>query len=446
MFRKIVYFFKHGIWHDEHNPDAGNESLLVRVSKIVVYTFRGLTEHDVSVRAASLTFFTLMSIVPVAALIFGVVKGFGLETNLTDYLYTRFGDYREMVDYILQFANNMLARVRGGVVASVGFVVLFWSVVQVFGNVENALNNVWEVKKQRSLARKFSDYITIVIVAPILWLVSIGIVNAMRDRMASVSGEWLATILFGLVSLVAVWLIFALIYYVLPNTKVKFKGALIAGVIAGTLFLAFQIGYFAIQGYLNSYNMIYGSFAALPLFLIWLQWSWMILLVGAELSFAYQNIRNYEQERQSLHMCYDRRRKVMLAVLAAVSEHFLKGKGPVQSGEVAEEIHMPVRIVRDVMFDLEQAGIVATVRSDKDEMISMYTPAMDVRELTVADVLEKVECLTTLPSNISFEGNEKLEAIENVVDRLKAERHLSASNIKIADLTDYKRNADGSGR
>ena len=447
MFRKIVYFFKHGIWqHSQDGAESAKESWLVRGAKIAAYTVKGLTEHDVGVRAASLTFFTLMSIVPIAALIFGVVKGFGLETNLTDYLYTRFGDYREVVDYILQFANNMLARVRGGVVASVGFLVLFWAVVHVFSNVESALNNVWEVKKQRSLARKFSDYITVVIVAPILWLVSNGMMNALRARMeTAVSGGWLVELLFGIVSLVAVWLIFALVYYVLPNTKVKFKGALIAGVIAGTLFQIFQVGYFAIQGYLNSYNMIYGSFAALPLFLIWLQWSWMILLVGAELSFAYQNIRNYEQERQSLHMCYDRRRKVMLAVMAAVSEHFLNGEGPVRSTRIAEEIGMPVRIVRDVLFDLEQAGMIATVHDDRDDMVSMYTPAVDVRRVTIADMLRRVECITSLPSNFSFEGNEKLEKVEGTLDRIRTAYETSPDNMSIAEFIEGRVD-EGGGR
>lgn len=447
MLKKLIYFFQHGIWHKDDVAEAGKEKWYVRAAKIAVYTVKGLTEHDVGVRAAALTFFTLMSIVPVAALIFGVIKGFGLEGSLTDYLYDNFGQYREAIDYVLQFADNMLSRVRGGVVAIVGFAVLLWSVVQVFGNIENAFNNIWEVRKQRSLARKFSDYVAVVFVAPILWLISNSLLSTMRQSIESVSGSSLfAEILFGLISLAAIWLMFAFIYYVMPNTKVKFKGALIAGIIAGTLFQIFQVGYFFIQGYLNTYNIIYGSFAALPLFLIFLQWSWMILLVGAELSFAYQNIRAYEQERESLHMCYDRRRKVMLATLIVIAEHFVKKEGPVSSGQISAQIGMPVRIVRDVLFDLEQAGLIVTVQNDKDDMINLYSPARDMSDTTIADVLEGVECSRKVPEGIVFEGSEMLEKVNEVMDRMKAHNRESADNVKITDLIGYCSNGTDGDR
>lgn len=241
MIKKLIEFFKHGLWQGPGTDENGRprERWFIRPFRIMAYTVSGLAEHDVGVRAAALTMYTLMSIVPIAALVFGIVKGFGLESNLNDYLYTEFPQYTAIIDNVTEFANNMLMRARGGIVASVGFIVLFWSVVKVFGNVEKALNNIWEIKKQRSLARKFSDYVAVVVVAPILWLVSSGLVSYVRVRLETLSGAWLVEVLFSLLALVVLWLMFVFVYYVMPNTKVKFKGALIAGIIAGTSFQIF---------------------------------------------------------------------------------------------------------------------------------------------------------------------------------------------------------------
>ncbi len=440
MIKKIIDFFRHGLWQ-KSTPDAnGNpeQRWFIRPFRIIAYTLSGAGEHDIGVRAAALTMYTLMSIVPIAALIFGIVKGFGLDTSLTDYLYTEFPEYTVIIDQITEWANNRLMRARGGIVASVGFLVLFWSVVKVFGNVEKALNNIWEIKKQRSLVRKFSDYVAVVVVAPILWLVSSGLVTYVRTRLESFSGAWLVDIVFSLLSLVMLWLMFAFVYYVMPNTKVKFKGALIAGVIAGTAFQIFQIGYVFAQKYITSYNVVYGSFAALPLFLIWLQASWTIVLFGAELSFAYQNISQYEQERESLHMSYENRRKVMLAAMLIIVRHYVNNDGPVSSEQVAEELGMPTRIVRDVIFDMEKAHLVAGVVNDEDEKTNYYIPSRDAHDITVMDVVDGVESNSSVQSGQTYHGNENMKRVNEIMDRIKELSIDSRYNIKLTELTDIE--------
>lgn len=433
MIKRVIHYITHDIWQKDV-MDRQDEPWFLRPFRIAIYTVRGLGEHNVAVRAAALTFFTLMSIVPVAALIFGIVKGLGMEANLDDYLYSTFPEYTVVIENVMEFANNMLMRARGGIVASVGFVLLFWSVVQVFGNVEKAFNNIWEIKKQRSLARKFSDYVTIVVVAPVLWLVSSGLVSYVRIRIEEFSGGWIIDILFSILSLVALWVMFSLVYYVMPNTKVKFKGAMIAGVLAGTAFLIFQVGYVYIQSYLTKYNVIYGSFAAFPLFLIWLHSSWMIVLIGAELSFAYQNIGQYEQERASLYISYDRRRKVMLASMMIIIRHFLDNTGPVHSGQVAEELGIPVRIVRDVIFDLEKAGLVASVTKDGEDKIHYFLPARDAHEITVADVIDGVESNSPLNPDFKYHGSESLEKAGQAIDNMKRLSADSKYNVYITEL------------
>ena len=282
---------------------------LVQQYRLLFYTARGLVEHGTLVRSAALTFYTLMSLVPILAVVFAVVKGFGLTDGLIENLYGIFPRHPETVDYIVGFAENALARTQGGVVAAVGLVMLFWAVIRVFGSIESAFNNIWEVKVARSIARQWTDYIAVVMIVPVLWILA----NAAGDYVEQLLGlydKWYFNTLSHLASMVIIWTMFTLLYLIIPNARVRFQSALMAGIVAGTIFLLFQWGYVYVQRWMTSYNAIYGSFAALPLFLIWMQTSWEILLFGGELSFAYQNISRFAEERESLRISYDQRRKV----------------------------------------------------------------------------------------------------------------------------------------
>lgn len=432
MFKKIIHYIKHGIWQkSEDEYRTRKQRWAVRQFKILLYAARGFGEHDLIVRSASLTFYTLMSIVPVAALIFGMIKGFGMETNLHEYLVDRFPQYTVIIDNVLHFANNMLARTRGGVVASFGFVVLIWAVMRVFGNIESAFNNIWEVKKSRSIARKFSDYMSVIFVTPILWIIANGIGLFIRNKLSTIG--WVPwDLLYGLASLVLLWLMFAFLYLVMPNTKVKIRNALTAGIIAGTAFSIFQVAYVYIQSQLTSYNAIYGSFAAVPLFLIWLQTSWQIVLTGAELSFAYQNIGSYEQERESLHISYDDRRKITLAAMLLIVRHYVQNKGPVTSEMVSNALNMPLRIVRDVIFNLENAGLLLVVKMPHDDKSNYYIPAKDVNRLTLYDVIDAVEHYG--PSRITFVDTSEMHAVTAFVDRLRTELKDSPEDVPLVDI------------
>ncbi len=257
----------------------------VQQYRLLFYTARGLVEHGTLVRSAALTFYTLMSIVPVAAVIFAVVKGFGLTETLLDNLYGIFPQHPEVIEYLIGFAERALAHTQGGVVAVVALVTLFWAVIRAFASIESAFNNIWEVKTARSLTRQYSAYITIVVVVPLLWAATRALGLYVDAQLGLGSSAW-SFVVSKCAVLVMTWLIFAVLYTAIPNTKVRFRSALTAGVVAGTLFMLFQWGYVYLQRWMTSYNAIYGSFAALPLFLIWMQTSWQILLFGGELSFT----------------------------------------------------------------------------------------------------------------------------------------------------------------
>ena len=327
----------------------------VRQYKLLFYTARGLIAHDTIVRSAALTFYTLISIVPILALVFAVVKGFGLLDGLIDDLYALFPQNVEVLDYMVEFARKALANTQGGLIALVSVVTLFWAVIRVFGSVESAFNNIWEVQSSRNIARQYLNYIVIAMVAPILWLVA-STMGGYLLRFFDAGNTFLGILLSKLSALVIIWGSFTLIYAVVPNTKVLWHSAFMAGIVAGTVFMLFQWGYLYLQGWMTSYNAIYGSFAALPLFLLWLQISWEILLFGGELSFAYQNIDRFAEERESLGISYDRRRRIILAVMLQVVHRFRKNEGALPIDELRRRLSLPTRIVNDVLHQLVRTG------------------------------------------------------------------------------------------
>ena len=430
--RKLFTYFTDTIFREDIN-EWRNPVVrwLVQQYRLLFYTARGLVEHGTLVRSAALTFYTLMSLVPLLALVFAVVKGFGLADGLVENLYELFPQHPETVDYIVGFAENALARTQGGVVAAVGLVMLFWAVIRVFGSIENAFNNIWEVKVERSIARQWTDYIAVVMIVPVLWILA----NAVGNYIEQVLGlydKWYFTTLSRLASMVVIWTMFTLLYLIIPNARVRFQSALMAGIVAGTIFLLFQWGYVYVQRWMTSYNAIYGSFAALPLFLIWMQTSWEILLFGGELSFAYQNISRFAEERESLRISYDQRRKVLLAVMILVARNFRDHGGTLSTDTIRERLGLPTRIVNDVLFQLVQAGQLIAVRSGDGERDVAFTPAHDLASTTVYGILEAVE--RTGQATLDLGQTPELARMNQEVESLKEEVRHSSNNARLSDL------------
>ncbi len=376
----------------------------VQQYKLVFYTARGLLEHGTIIRSAALTFYTLMSLVPILAVVFAVVKGFGLADGLVQSLYSLFPQSPELIDYVVAFAEKALARTQGGVVAVVALVMLFWAVIRVFGSIEKAFNNIWEVKVKRSLARQ--------------WL---GFGDGWGYRLLSRS-----------VSLLVIWVMFVFSYMVIPNARVRFTSALTAGIVAGTAFALFQWGYFYVQRWMTSYNAIYGSFAALPLFLIWMQTSWEILLFGGELSFAYQNIARFGEERESLRISYDQRRKVLLAVMLAIVERFRDKGGAMPVEDIRQQLDLPTRIVNDVLYQLVQAGQLIAVPLGDNERDMAFVPAHDIGSLTVCGVLESVERAGEIV--FVMDATPQLTRVDQELERLKSAVRQTQGCVRLVDL------------
>ena len=432
----IITFFTDTVFRkgagEYRNPVA---RWAVRQYKLLFYTVQGLSSHGTMVRSAALTFYTLMSLVPVVALVFAVVKGFGLAEGLEQNLYEVLPQSPEVIDYVVGFAQKALARTQGGWVALVGVLTLFWAVIKVFGSIEDAFNNIWEVRSTRSAARKYGDYIAVVVVVPILWVISSSMGNYAAEILG-VAGSPALEVLSRAGSLVVAWVMFTFIYVVLPSTKVRFTAALTAGVVAGTAFVLFQLGYVYLQRWMTSYNAIYGSFAALPLFLLWMQISWEILLLGGELSFAYQNVARFDEERESLLVSYDCRRKLMVGVMVLVSRAFRDGRGAVSFSEIRDRLDVPTRIMNNILYTLVQARMLNEIRTEGTDYDLEYAPARDISTLRVYDILSAVDSHGFGRDTIDMRSNRELRRCAEVVERLKDVTRASTENVLLTELMD----------
>lgn len=363
---------------------------VVRFIRLMVYMLRSLLSHNTMLRSDALTYYTLISIVPILALAFAIVNGFGMIEGLIENLYALLPTMPELVDLIVDFAEKALARTRGGLVAVVSIAMLFWSVISMFNSIESAFDNIWEVKRGRSIVRRVSNYITIFVVAPLLWVLS-SYVGSFMTGILSTGDSVVFMLLSKVASLVLAWAMFTFLFIILPNTKVHFRPACLAGVVTAIFFVGFQWLYVWLQSMMTSYNAIYGSFAALPLFLLWVKISWQILLLGGELSFAVQNEKTFDEEMEAQRVSYTSRRAVMLAVMYEVCGAFRQGKGGMSVGELNRRLELSPRLLNQTLTTLCEAGLLHEIERETADNEDFFSPARDLASLRLYDILQAVD-------------------------------------------------------
>lgn len=398
LISNLISFVRTDIWLIRLDDLPFGKSFLIKQLRMIILAFRGFDEDRCLLRASSLTFYTLLSIVPVVAMFFGVAKGFGFERLLEKQLFERFPGQEEILSQVINFANSMLEQTRGGLIAGIGLLVLFWSVLKVLGHIELAFNDIWEIKKQRSWGRKFSDYLSIMLISPILVLMSGSATVFIKTQVTQITQKVeLLGVISPLISFllkfspyILIWALFTILYIIMPNTKVNFKAGLLGGVVAGTLYQIAQLAYISFQIGAAKYNAIYGSFAALPLFLMWLQISWWIVLFGAELSFANQNVDTYEYEPDSLKVSPGFKKLLTLHIVHLLVKKFENGDKPLSDSQISAQLEIPIRLVHRILFDLVQADLVSEIKTKVDKKLA-YQPARDINKLTIQYVLRALE-------------------------------------------------------
>ena len=395
---RITQFVTTDIWRIRLREVPKQKRYWLRPLRILVLSVRLFHQDRCGLRATALTFYSLMSLVPVLAMAFGVSKGFGLEKALERQLLTSFQGQEEVISRVTQFANTLLETTRGGLIAGIGVLLLFWTIVRVLGHIESSFNHIWGIRKHRSLPRKISDYLSAMVICPLLFIMSSAATVVIKTQVDFVMQkislvEALGPAIYTGLRLLpygVIWILFTFVYMFMPNTKVNFRSGLFGGILAGTIFHLFQWVYLWLQIGVAKYNAIYGSFAALPLFLFWLQISWMIVLFGAELSFSYQNEQTYEYEPDILQISYSLKKLLTLQVAHLLVKDFAAGNRPLTSEEIATNLEIPVRLARDIVEDLVESKVISELGSPTDGETT-YQPARDIDLYTIKYVIDNLE-------------------------------------------------------
>jgi len=436
---RIVEFLRIDIWRIRLKTLPGRRSFFIKQLRIVILAVRGFDEDKCQLRASALTFYSLLSLVPVVAMAFGIAKGFGFEKLLEKQLLEKLSGQEEVIGQVIGFANSLLENTKGGMIAGIGVVVLFWSVIKVLGHIERSFNDVWEIKEARPFGRKFGDYLSMMLIAPVLVIVSSSVTVFVGTQVELITEKVALLGVFSplihstlnLFPYLVIWLLFTFIYVLMPNTKVNFGSGLLAGIVAGTIFQVVQLLYISFQVGVAQYNAIYGSFAALPLFLIWLQISWLVVLFGAEISFAHQNVDTYEFEADSKQISGAHKKLLSLHIAHRVVNTFSAGKTPLTASEISHALEIPVRLVRQIIYELVQSGILSETRTD-DEKTFSYQPSRDIRLLTIKRILDSLEQLGT--DRIPVAQTDELEALSGALVDFSKAMEQSPANRLLSDI------------
>lgn len=429
MFEQFKNVLHEKIWRTDPNQLGMATRPAIHALRTLIVAVRSFQRHQCQLKASALTFYTLLSIVPVIAMLFGIAKGFGLERKLESEFRSDLSYNQEVISYVFDLATSMLENTQGGLIAGFGVVLLFWSVMKVLGNIEKAFNDIWEVEHARSWTRKFTDYMSIMLLAPVVIIVSSSIavfisteVESATDRIGILS-ELGPLIYFGLrfVPVLLNIALFTLVYRILPNTKVNIVGASFGALftallfeVLGQIYLTFQIG-------VSNYNAIYGGFAALPLFLVWVQTTWLVVLLGAEIGAAFQPSIPLDLELTDDEPSFSFRFLVAVAIVRSVIERFTQGREAPNSAEIAEEIGISAKRVQFSLNQLIQCRILAETLTGSGE--PAYLPAIDIAKIDLSFIWLKLSGYGMEPATLPAQ----LQSIKEGVEKYKQDLELLRS-------------------
>jgi membrane protein len=448
--KKLIQFLSFDIWRQNPETLSNKKNILYDSIKTVMLTVRNVQELDIAASSRSLTYRTLLSIVPLLAVIFAIARGFGIENIMESSIFNfMLGDvhHREVIvpipetpsdsvnavqvhlgnsnitgtpgsadittaipgenataeERTREFLNLLFLLIKksleeakgGGIFAGVGIMLFLYTIILLFGDIENNLNKIWQVPKGRSIARKVTDYSAFILLMPIFFVLAntLSIISYPQNNTLKIIYILYPVIprLLNIVPFVLIILLITVLYKFLPNTKVKFTNALLAGIIAGTAFQFFQMLYLSGQLWITRYNAIYGTFAAIPLMLLWIQTSWFIVLIGAEISYAAQNVRKFSFEKETRNISRRYKDFFTLMITTEIVQRFAEGKPPLTADHLSVWCKVPVRLTNDILNELLELKIISITPSASDERVPAYQPAFDINKITVNLLISKLD-------------------------------------------------------
>lgn len=391
-----------------------------RILRIFQESFKGFLKDKCFLHAASLTFYTLLSIVPILAIAFGLAKGFGFETNLEEQIYSKLTDHKEIVDIVLQFSRSLLKEAESSFITGIGVIFLFLFVISLFWSIEASMNDIWKVKRSRPLFRIITDYLAMMILCPFIFVIASSLIVFVTSQI-----DVGVDLLYKGITLLLIWILFTCIYIVMPNTRVSTKYALWSGIFAGTVYYLVLVAVIKFQIGVSQYNAVYGSLAALPLFLFWLQISWLLVLFGAELA--------YHSEQLHLVLKYSGEKieitTQQLAILLAhrIIQDFKFGEKQCTLNSLVKEFGVPEDTIQKALNPLKTAHVILEVKADNYE--TYYLPARNIDEIRLHTIINNGNPLVA--QKLMINRSDNLEIILKKISDFEADIMNLKSNVPL---------------
>ena len=441
---RLKQLVSHELWAVDLAAQPRCRRCLLRFVQFWILVGREFIADRCLLHAMALAFTTLLSLVPLLALMFAVLKSFGIQNHLQPMLLTHLSAGSEAVaSAIITYINNTNA----GHLGTVGLVALVLSVVSLICGVEKSFNAIWGVEETRSLKERFTSYFSVVTIGPVFMVAAISMTGSLKSQMVV---QWLLDmalvgnlliVLFNILPFVVMWLVLAGLYLFIPNTRVTPRAALLGGIFSGTFWQLSQWAYVDFQVGLARYNAIYGTLAALPIFMVWLYLAWAIVLLGLEVTYAVQNLKSVRRDLRGGRVSITGRTRVVLAVLLYLARCFQRGEPAPSAEALAAELEIPPRLLGGILDLLQRQGLaVALIRADG---VCGFLPAREPDTIAVAALLGSIAGDGTdyLPPT----GCAEHAVIINLVNRLALAADGALAGVTLRDLVEQADAARGEG-
>lgn len=396
----IVRFLRYDMWRRTLTEnDSFFRRLGYQIARTVALVIRGFASKNLNDTAKSLTYSMIFAVVPILAMIVAVAKGFGMVDVIEKQLNASFLGETNMVPTVMEMVQRYLDTAQDGLFIGIGIIILLWAVYSFFQSVETAFNKIWNVQHSRSILRQATTYIAIVVLIPVLIVCSAGINIFVHTTVANTLNVQIVHSFFNqssgqLLQFIMCWLIFSWMYIAIPNTKVHLWSGLIPGILMGTLFQLLQMLSVYLIALLGRTSIIYGAFATIPILMTWLQYTSLLILIGAEMSYAIQNNEEFEYEQDLSRMSRRYKDFVMLYLLSVIVKRFENDEAPLTAQELALRDHLPIRLVNRLLSRMVETGVLREVYVEGEEDRT-YQPALDTHKISIGMVIDRIDAQGT---------------------------------------------------
>ncbi len=384
--------------------------------------------------AQALTYDTLLALVPLLVVVFAAVSGFGggveqLRGQLESVIIANISGTDAMRATVAEYLHDFLANVRTGSISAVAVVLLIYSTTSLLGHIEYAINSVFGIKGMRPWLARLVTYWAVLTLGPLLMLASFAMTAAFQTTGVAtiVHSKGLSGLLLTLLPLTVTWVAFLCMYLVVPRVRVRFSSALFGAIVAGSLWSVAKYGYAIYAKNAVTIQNIYGSLAIIPLFILWVYVSWLLVLVGAQLAFAYQNAATFEKEELARKASPAYRARVACRLFLEVAKDFLAGRPPTEPERVSHDLEIPRRLLEMLATDLKAGGYLREVEG------AGLVPAKDLERVSIGDILDLL--LRGEPGELK-DGGAGSSELDPVFAELDKERARVAGTLSFRELAE----------